>query len=68
MFNFIKESTNTKTDNKKDIIISRRIEKDKEMEVNGNDNFNYKAAEQKENEFLREGAWDESDYNEIKQI
>jgi chromosome segregation ATPase len=67
MFNFIKESNNN-INNKKDIIISTRSEKEKEMEVNGNDTFNYKAAEQKADEFLREGAGDESDFNEIKQM
>ena len=35
---------------------------------NENDTFNYKEAEKKADEFLKEGVGDESDYNEIKQM
>ena len=69
MINFIKESTNN-NNNKKDLIISTRSEREMNdnLNVNENDTFNYKAAEKKADEFLREGAGDESDFNEIKQM
>ena len=67
MINFIKASTNN---NKKDLIVSTRSEKEMNSNFNGNENdtFNYKAAEKKADEFLKEGIGDESDFNEIKQM
>ena len=68
MINFIKESTNINNNDKKDIMISTRPEKEMNDNENKNDSFNYKAAEKKADEYLKEGVGDESDYNEIKQM
>ena len=67
MINFIKEGTNN---NKKDILASQRTmnENSNLNAHNENDTFNYKEAEKKADEFLKEGVGDESDYNEIKQM
>ena len=68
MINFIKESNNI--NNKKDLLVSTKTVNDNSNIIanNENDTFNYKEAEKKADEFLKEGAGDESDYNEIKQI
>ena len=70
VFNFIKESHNNQIKNKesKEIINSIRSEKENNIILNPNDTFNYKAAEKKADEFLREGLGDDSEYNEIKQM
>ena len=67
MINFIKEGTNN---NKKDIFVSQRtVNENSNLNAhNENDTFNYKEAEKKADEFLKEGVGDESDYNEIKQM
>ena len=67
MINFIKSSINN---NKKDLLISKHSDKEMNSNINCNENdtFNYKAAEKKADEFLREGIGDESDYNEVKQM
>ena len=56
--------------NKKDIFVSQRtVNENSNLNAhNENDTFNYKEAEKKADEFLKEGVGDESDYNEIKQM
>ena len=68
MINFIKENPNNNKN--KDLIISTRSEKEmnSKINVNENDTFNYKEAEKKADEYLREGIGDESDFNEFKQM
>ena len=70
VLNFIKENPNNINNKKKDIIVSTRTENDNNSHLNidENDTFNYKAAEKKADEFLKEGLGDESDFNEIKQM
>ena len=69
VYNFIKESQNNQINNnkKKEIITSIRSEQDN-TNINKNDTFNYKEAEKKADEFLREGLGDDSEYNEFKQL
>ena len=70
VLNFIKENSNNINNKKKDIIVSTRTENENNSHLNidENDTFNYKAAEKKADEFLKEGLGDESDFNEIKQM
>ena len=69
VYNFIKESQNNQINNnkKKEIITSIRSEQDN-TNINKNDTFNYKEAEKKADEFLREGLGEDSEYNEFKQL
>ena len=74
MLNFIKDNnTNTNNNNNKnkDLFASIKTDKDimsSNLNVNENDTFNYKVAEKKADEYLREGLGDESDYSEFKQM
>jgi hypothetical protein len=73
MINFIKDNNANNNNNKKskDFFASIKTDKDimnSNLNVNANENdtFNYKAAEKKADEFLREGLGDESEWSEFK--
>ena len=78
VFKFIKESHNNQiniinnkdNNNNKEILSSIRSEKNNNINIinNPNDTFNYKAAEKKADEFLREGLGDDSEFNEFKEM
>ena len=68
VFNFIKESQNQINNNKKKEFISSVRSEQENTNNNKNDTFNYKEAEKKADEFLREGLGEDSEYNEIKQM
>ena len=68
VFNFIKESQNQINNNKKKEFISSVRSEQENTNNNKNDAFNYKEAEKKADEFLREGLGEDSEYNEIKQM
>ena len=70
MINFIKDNNANNNNNKKskDFFASIKTDKDimnSNLNVNANENdtFNYKAAEKKADEFLREGLGDESEWS-----
>ena len=68
VFNFIKESQNQINNNKnKEVLASVRSDQEN-INAYKNDTFNYKEAEKKADEFLREGLGDDSEYSEFKQM
>ena len=71
VFNFIKESQNQNQINNnknKEIIISSVRSEQENVNNYKNDTFNYKEAEKKADEFLREGLGEDSEFNEFKQM